>query len=244
MRQAYSIALMLVVLGVAGRPLGATPGGPEVLEQARLLVANHEYQKAATVLEEGLPGSAAADRAGMVSLLRQTYQNLIMQADTAGKAREAAEYRDNLAILEPETATPSAQDASTGQARTARPSAAVSAVASPAPLPKPAETLAIPRSATSPEQLPGIEGTEPTTRTCLHAGSRWPCPASPGSSSGNPTTQQGRHASRCVSPGGGDNGGRRSASRKCKRSRRASRISASTSGDQESRPGRGSGRAT
>ena len=74
-------------------------------------MANREYQKAAAVLEEGLPGSPPADRGEMIGLLRQAYQNLINQAEASGKAREAAEYRDNLAILEQVPARPSANPA-------------------------------------------------------------------------------------------------------------------------------------
>ena len=161
MRQAYSIALLLVVLVVPGRPLGAAPGGAEILAQARELVASREYQKAATILEEGLPESSAADRAQMVALLRQTYHNLIKQAETAGKTREAAEYREDLAILEPETASPWGKDASPGPARTPHLSPDVPAVATPAPRPQPAQTLAIPRSSASPEQLQELKEPSP-----------------------------------------------------------------------------------
>ena len=129
MRQAFLIALMLVVPSIFGKTLGAATGASEILDQARTLVAKHEYQKAAAMLEEGLPGSTAADRGDMVGLLRQTYQNLISQAEASGKAREAAEYRDNLAILEQVPAKPSVNAASPNPAHAPDPSPALPASA-------------------------------------------------------------------------------------------------------------------
>ena len=108
MRQPFLIAFLLVVLSVFGKTLGAATTASEILDQARSLVANREYQKAAAMLEEVLPGSTAADRGELIGLLRQAYQNLISQAEVSGKDREAEEYRDNLAILEQDPAKPTA----------------------------------------------------------------------------------------------------------------------------------------
>ncbi|MGZ3430633.1 MAG: peptidase MA family metallohydrolase [Isosphaeraceae bacterium] len=154
MRQAFLIALMLVVLSVFGKTLGAATGASEILDQARTLVANREYQKAAALLEEGLPGSPPADRGDMIGLLRQAYQNLINQAEASGKAREAAEYRDNLAILEQVPARPSVNVASPNPAHAPDPSPALPASAATDPRPQPADSLPIPRSSASPDQQP------------------------------------------------------------------------------------------
>jgi len=154
MRQAFLIALMLLVLSVFGKTLGAATGASEILDQARTLVANREYQKAAAMLEEGLPGSPLADRGDMVGLLRQAYQNLISQAEAAGKAREAAEYRDNLAILEQVPAKPSVNPARPNPAHAPDPSPALPAPAATDPRPQPADSLRIPRSSASPDQQP------------------------------------------------------------------------------------------
>ena len=154
MRQAFLIALLLVVLSVFGMTLGAATGASEILDQARTLVANREYQKATALLEEGLPGSPPADRGDMISLLRQAYQNLISQAEASGKAREAAEYRDNLAILEQVPARPSVNAASPNPAHAPAPSPALPASAATDPRPQPADSLPIPRSSASPDQGP------------------------------------------------------------------------------------------
>ena len=154
MRQALLIALLLVVLSVFGKTLGAATGASEILDQARTLVANREYQKAAALLEEGLPGSPPADRGDMIGLLRQAYQNLINQAEASGKAREAAEYRDNLAILEQVPARPSVNAASPNPAHAPDPSPALPASAATDPRPQPADSLPIPRSSASPDQGP------------------------------------------------------------------------------------------
>src|SRR5271157_5890730 len=152
MRQAFLIALMLLVLSVFGETLGAATGASEILDQARTLVANREYQKAAAMLEEGLPGSPPADRGDMVGLLRQAYQNLISQAEAAGNAREAAEYRDNLAILEQVPAKPSVNPARPNPAHASDPSPALPAPAATDPRPQPADSLPVPRSSSSPDQ--------------------------------------------------------------------------------------------
>ena len=162
MRQAFVITLVLVGLTVFGKPLGAATGGSEILDHAKALVANQEYQMAATMLEEGLLGSTAADRREMVGLLRQTYQKLIRQAEASGNAREAAEYRDNLAILEPDSAKPPAKAAPPDGPSTRRtpPSSPVMAV--PAPRQRPVDSIPIPRSSATSEQEPIKELKEPS----------------------------------------------------------------------------------
>jgi hypothetical protein len=154
MRQAFLIALLLVILSVFGKTLGAATGASEILDQARTLMANREYQEAAALLEEGLPGSPPADRGDMIGLLRQAYQNLISQAEASGKAREAAEYRDNLAILEQVPARPCVNAASPNPAHAPDPSPALPASAATDPRPQPADSLPIPRSSASPDQGP------------------------------------------------------------------------------------------
>jgi hypothetical protein len=154
MRQAFLIARLLVVLSVLGTTLGAATAASEILEQARTLVANREYQKAAAVLEEGLLGSTTADRGEMVGLLRQAYQNLMKQAEASGKSREAAEYRDNLAILEHVPAKPSASSARTLPAHVADTSPALPAPDPTDSRPKTADSVRIPRSSASPDQQP------------------------------------------------------------------------------------------
>ncbi|QEH33843.1 hypothetical protein OJF2_23740 [Aquisphaera giovannonii] len=98
MRQALSIALLTVLLTASA---GRAGDAPPALEQARKLLAAGEGARAAQVLEESLATAPAADRAPIVQLLRQAYDQLIRAAEGAGNAALAAEYRDNLAILGP-----------------------------------------------------------------------------------------------------------------------------------------------
>lgn len=201
MRQAFLIALTLVVLSVSGETLGAATGASEVLDQARTLLANRESQKAAAILEEALPGSTPTDRGDMVSLLRQAYQNLISQAEAAGKAREVAEYRDNLAILEQVPGKPSGKaDRSDPPDAPASPHAPpVSASADPRP--QGSDFRRLPRSSASPDQRPFQEPTplpEPGHMPTLEApGSTGTPPHSANSppntvrARGNPASQAG-----------------------------------------------------
>src|SRR5208337_5923 len=78
----------------------------------------------------------------------------ISQAEAAGKTREAAEYRDNLAILEQAPATPSVKAVRQNPARATDPSPALPASAATDPRPQPADSLRIPRSPASPDQQP------------------------------------------------------------------------------------------
>ena len=79
MRQAFSLALVLTIVCLPRGSIGAGAARcPEVLEQARALLAGREYQKAATILEDALPGSSATERPGaMIALLRQSYRGLV-----------------------------------------------------------------------------------------------------------------------------------------------------------------------
>ena len=175
MRQVLSIALTMTIVCLTRGSTGAcaAAGAPQVLEQARVLLAGHEYQKAATILEDALPGSSASDRGAMVVLLRQSYRNLINQAEAAGKSREAAEYRETLAILEEASGS---QTENTPRAVPAAPAAAASdapkspgvaarAESTPGRLPRAAEIpdrglFAEPSPLPEPGSTPALEGPE------------------------------------------------------------------------------------
>ncbi len=211
MRQALLIALILVVSSPLGKPLDAATGASEVIDQAKALVANHEYQKAAETLEEGLPTSTAAERDEMVGLLRQTYQNLIRQCEDAGKAREAAEYRDNLAILEPIPTKPSVKAVQPGAARAPHPaqSPAQPVVAAPAANPQPANSIPIPRASTSSDLQPitGLKAPSPLPEPAPMPGLSGPVSASPDSESATPPPNKvraGANRPRPVVAGGDD----------------------------------------
>jgi len=205
MRQAFLIALTLVVLSVSGETLSAAPGASEgaseVLDQARTLLANRESQKAAAILEESLPGSTPTDRGDMVSLLRQAYQNLISQAEAAGKAREVAEYRDNLAILEQVPGKPSGKADRSDPPDAPAPPHAPPVSVSADPRPQGSDFRRLPRSSASPDQRPFEEPTplpEPGPMPTLEAPNSSgtpPHPANPPPNTvrarGNPASQAG-----------------------------------------------------
>ena len=219
MRQAFLIALLLVVLSVCCRTLGAPTAASEILDKARTLVANREYQKAAAVLEEGLPASTADDRGEMVGLLRQAYQNLIKQAEASGNSREAAEYRDNLAILEQAPAKASANSVQADPAHAPPRSPALPAPTATEPRANAADSLRIPRSSASTDQLPFKEPSplpEPAPLPALEG----PAPPGPAVQSGHPATEEGRGSRQS----GSARRGRNSRGRRCGRSSQSGRI--------------------
>ncbi|WP_165219129.1 peptidase MA family metallohydrolase [Aquisphaera insulae] len=170
MRQALSIALLTVLLLASGRAAQAGDS-PPALEQARKLLTARDSAGAAQILEEALPSAAAADRPPIVRLLRQAYQELIRDAESSGKASLAAEYRDNLSILEP-TSDAGTADPKAGSPQKRPDTAAAPVVAAPvpppsaSPTPVPAPALApVPSSAPAPteEPFPPLPG-EPAPR--------------------------------------------------------------------------------
>ncbi len=176
MRQALLIALLILVSGPSAMSLAALEPSSEPLDQARTLLARGEYQKAATLLEDELASSPPAARGEVLAMLRGTYKELIRAAEASGKASLAAEYRDNLAILEPSLAPPDATPAATPapvprpsvpppftgslpaprDPRPALPAPRDPRPALPVPAPKPLEPLplplrAVPRASSEPE---------------------------------------------------------------------------------------------
>jgi hypothetical protein len=131
MRQALLISIALAALSHCVPTPGAGIGGSEVLDQARTLLANREPRKAAALLEDALPSSAPSDRVPILDLLRQSYRNLISQAEAEGKTREVAEYQDNLAILDQAVDQPRPEAQRPPQAS---PAAALSGPSAPAPM--------------------------------------------------------------------------------------------------------------
>jgi hypothetical protein len=117
MRQAIPIAFTLVLLGLAPAGLHAGDEGAGPLKDARALVRTGDYARAATILEDAVVEASPANRAAMIELLRESYRALITRAEAAGKSQEAATYRDNLAILEPEPAKPDPTTAGANQSR-------------------------------------------------------------------------------------------------------------------------------
>jgi hypothetical protein len=152
MRQAISLALTLVSLGFPSRSVATACAPAQIVTQAKSLMANGDYAKAVNVLEDALAEAGPSDRPAMIDLLRQSYRNLISQAEAAGRARDAADYRDNLAILDRTPSRPQALTSATDR-QAPKPASkpveppAIGKTLTPEPEPRP-----LPRSAIPPDQ--------------------------------------------------------------------------------------------
>jgi len=78
---------------------GAAGAADGAVAQARRLIEANDHTAAAALLEDALVEADAKDRPTIVQLLRQSYSIMAKRAEEAGRNREAAFYRDNLAIL-------------------------------------------------------------------------------------------------------------------------------------------------
>ena len=78
---------------------GDTSPASGSVDQARRLVEAKDYAGAMTVLEDLLIDANTLDKPAITGLLKQTYETLARQAQAAGRDRDAAHYRDNIAIL-------------------------------------------------------------------------------------------------------------------------------------------------
>jgi hypothetical protein len=101
MRQAVTAMILGVSLAlvVAGRSRGDGTDVAATIDRARRLIQANDHSSAITVLEEALLEAQVKDRAAILDLLRQSYEVLARQAEASGRSRDAAHYRDNLAIL-------------------------------------------------------------------------------------------------------------------------------------------------
>jgi len=95
---------MIVSLSLALLPLAQASGGgidaAATIAQARRLIEAQDYPSATVLLEEVLPEANAKNRPEILDLLRQSYEVMAREAQAAGRDRDAAQYRDNLAIIE------------------------------------------------------------------------------------------------------------------------------------------------
>jgi hypothetical protein len=127
MPQAVTMMIVgsLLALGSMAYAGGKAPTAAGSLAQARRLIEANDYASAMTFLEDLLIEAEANERPAIAGLLKQAYEVLARQAETAGRDRDAAHYRDNIAILE---GTPTVRDPAAKPARS---------VAAPATGPKP-----------------------------------------------------------------------------------------------------------
>ncbi len=109
MRQAVTTMIvgLSISLLLSGLSRGDETDVAGSIERARRLIQANDHSSAITFLEEALPEAHAKDRSAILDLLRQSYEVLARQADTSGHSRDAAHYRDNLAILNRSRESPS-----------------------------------------------------------------------------------------------------------------------------------------
>ncbi len=101
MRQAATTVTVCLCLLLASLARGGdgTTAVNNTVDRARRLIDAKDFGSAATLLEDLLIEAPARERPAILAVLRQSYEALARQADAAGRDREAAHYRDNLAIL-------------------------------------------------------------------------------------------------------------------------------------------------
>ncbi len=159
MRQAAKTIVIGFSLALAPAA-GAGGGGadsPGSVAQARRLVEANDHAAALVLLEDLLLEADAKDKPEVLDLLRKTYDALAHKAAAEGRERDAAHFRDNIAIIErgqakksapraderaPQRPTPAAipkrpakTDGEVKQARLPAPRASDSPATSPQPAP-------------------------------------------------------------------------------------------------------------
>ena len=106
MRQAataVTVCLCFAVAAPARGGDGASVSAAGTIGRGRRLIDARDYASATTLLEDLLLDSGAEERPVILGILKQSYEVMATQAEAAGRDREAAHYRDNLAILSAST---------------------------------------------------------------------------------------------------------------------------------------------
>ena len=109
MRQAATTMTLCFCMVLASSARGTDDAGAAAgtIDRARRLIDAKDNASAAALLEDLLLEAGARERPMILPLLRQSYEVLAHAAEAAGNEREAAYYRDNLAIL---NASPGARE--------------------------------------------------------------------------------------------------------------------------------------
>ncbi len=158
MRQAATIALLVLCAVPNGSSRGDNPkpSEPAAVTQARDRLRTGDRQGALTLLEDALLDGPASDRSAVLDLLRRTYTELAREAESGGNAVAAAEYRENLAILDRAHPAPRPADRPQGEPIHPRPPASVET-----PLPPGKDRFA--GSGLGSIQTPSLSKAPPTT---------------------------------------------------------------------------------
>src|SRR5262245_23641959 len=102
MRQAVTTMIAGISLAIVPMTVRAGSGESDVtgsIAQARRLIEAKDHASAMIVLEDLLIEAPTKDKTAILELLRQSYSVLAREAQAAGRERDAAHFRDNLAIL-------------------------------------------------------------------------------------------------------------------------------------------------
>ncbi len=159
MRQAATAVTVCLCIAVAAPARGGDGAGVSAagtIGRARRLIDARDYASATKLLEDLLLDSGAEERPVILGILKQAYEVMATQAEAAGRDREAAHYRDNLAILSARTPTRVPARASSTRAKGRE------APRSPAPTPD--ETDRKPGDRTQP---PAPKSSNPTPSTSV-----------------------------------------------------------------------------
>src|SRR5262249_14865453 len=102
MRQALTRMMVGLCLVLVPSARGDAPeaGGADAIARARRLIEAGDHAAALTLLEDALLEARAKDQPGILHLLRQSYAIMARKAEESGRPGEAAQYRENLAILD------------------------------------------------------------------------------------------------------------------------------------------------
>ncbi len=162
MRQAATIALLVLCAVPSGSSRGDNPSTsePAAVIQAQERLRSGDRRGALILLEDALLDGPAGDRPAVVDLLRRSYSEMAREAESVGNVAAAAEYRENLAILERAHPGPRPADRPQGEPIRPRPPAPVAA---PKPPGEPAQPEPIVGSGLGSIKTPSLGKGQPTT---------------------------------------------------------------------------------
>lgn len=115
---APSLATLTVALSLGIALVGPASQAADAVAEARRKLAAEDGIAAVAILESALPQSGA-DKSAIIDLLKQSYGAAARQAEAAGRRGEAADYRENLHILDRKsraTSTPTPRRPESGSA--------------------------------------------------------------------------------------------------------------------------------
>ena len=101
MRQAAATVTVFLslVLGASARARDGAMHAADLIARAQQLIDAKDYAAGTAVLEDVVLKVGSSERAAILAILKQAYGVMAEKAEAAGRDREAAHYRGNVAIL-------------------------------------------------------------------------------------------------------------------------------------------------